>query len=125
MDDGSVVAWGCVGSSVYMQCRVPQTARSVTAIAAGAYHSLALNKDGSAIAWGCKPKSSDYGQCRIPATARHGVIAIAAGGDHQPRPEGRPLTAAAICLLQVRYSFAWGSGLAWPCWCCRCFLRAR
>ena len=83
MDNGGVIAWGCVGSSVDMQCRVPATAtHDVIAIAAGAYHSLALTKDGRVIAWGCKPKSSDYGQCRVPGPARHGVTAIAAGVYH-------------------------------------------
>ena len=58
----------------------------MTAIAAGFYHSLALKKDGSVIAWGCGPNDfvtyTDFGQCTIPAAAASGVTAIAAGYYH-------------------------------------------
>jgi len=80
--NGGVVAWGC-GANDFGQCRVPAAARSgVTAIAAGTFHSLALKKDGSVVAWGCVgPPDAiiHFGQCRVPASARSGVIAIAAG----------------------------------------------
>lgn len=48
------------------------------AIAAGAYHSLALRADGSVVGWG----DNYYGQTNIPARATSGVVAIAAGGFH-------------------------------------------
>lgn len=48
-----------------------------SAISAGAYHSLALTKNGSIIAWGCR--GHDSGQCRVPTSVRHGMTAIAAG----------------------------------------------
>ena len=56
-----------------------------TAIAAGAYHSLALKQDGSVIAWGCKDPTHfgiNVGQCRIPTSAKHRVSAISAGAFH-------------------------------------------
>jgi hypothetical protein len=85
---GGVLAWGCGNDNDAGQCRVPASARhGVTAIAAGATHSLALKKNGSVVAWGCRAServlgSGNSGQCRVPASARHGVTAIAAGTDH-------------------------------------------
>jgi len=46
------------------------------AIAAGAYHSLALKSDGSIVGWG----DNDYGQATPPSG--NDFVAIAAGGDH-------------------------------------------
>ena len=54
----------------------------MVAIAAGFNHSLALKKNGSVIAWGCRSASANNGQCRVPATARRGVIAIATSFQH-------------------------------------------
>jgi hypothetical protein len=59
----------------------------VTAIAAGTWHSLALKKDGSVVAWGCGffslfGFSTDWGQCTVPAAAASGVRALAAGQSH-------------------------------------------
>lgn len=48
------------------------------AIAAGAYHSLALRADGSVVGWG----RNNSGQTAIPASATGGVVAIVAGGYH-------------------------------------------
>jgi len=51
------------------QCNVPASAkRCVSAIAAATYHSLALKKDGSVVAWGCG-HGYEYGQCLVPALA--------------------------------------------------------
>jgi alpha-tubulin suppressor-like RCC1 family protein len=72
---GQVIAWGLDSIG---QATVPKDARSgVTAIAAGAFHNLAL-KDGQVIAWG---QNTD-GQVDVPEEARSGVTAIAAGFFH-------------------------------------------
>ena len=73
---GTVVAWG---NNLYGQTTVPVTAQSgVTAIAAGAYHTVSLKNNGSVVAWGL----NDYGQTNVPVTAQSGVAAIAAGHSH-------------------------------------------
>ena len=51
------------------------------AIAASEFHSLALRKDGSVVAWGCDT-STDNGECDVPASAKRGVRAISAGDYH-------------------------------------------
>jgi alpha-tubulin suppressor-like RCC1 family protein len=56
---------------------VPAGLSSVTAIAAGGYHSLALKSDGTVVAWG----RNDDGQATVPA-GLSSVTAIAAGGYH-------------------------------------------
>ncbi len=56
----------------------PEAGERVTAIAAGAKHSLALTTDGSVVAWG----DNYYGQLEVPAAAKYGVVAIAAGANH-------------------------------------------
>ncbi len=55
----------------------PTNLGNVTAIAAGVWHTLALRKDGTVIAWG----NHLYGQTDIPAGLSN-VIAIAAGNNH-------------------------------------------
>ena len=58
---------------------------NVIAIAAGAYHSLALVRDGTVVAWGGGTTNLspfvDFGQALVPAGLSN-VIAIAAGGFH-------------------------------------------
>jgi hypothetical protein len=56
---------------------VPAGLSGATAIAAGAFHSLALKQDGTVVAWG----DNGYGQSTVPA-GLSGVTAIAAGYDH-------------------------------------------
>jgi alpha-tubulin suppressor-like RCC1 family protein len=51
--DGTVVAWGCGGSTDSGQCGVPSGLSGVTAVAAGNVNSLALKGDGTVVAWGC------------------------------------------------------------------------
>jgi alpha-tubulin suppressor-like RCC1 family protein len=72
--EGAVVIWGDASDS---QLPVPAAAQSgITAVAAGAYHTLALTMGGSVISWG------NAGQMAVPAAAEHAVIAIAAGELH-------------------------------------------
>ena len=85
-DDGSVVAWGSLG-----QTTVPVEARSgVTAIAAGAAHTVVLKNDGSVVAWGFTEP--------VPVEAQNGVTAIAAGSQHT------------IALKNDGTLVAWGAG---------------
>ena len=72
--DGTVVAWG---DNFFGQRNVPDGLRGVTAIAAGAIHSLALASDGTVVAWG----DNGAGQTTIP-DGLTGVTAIAAGFYH-------------------------------------------
>lgn len=73
-DDGTVVAWGDNSNG---QATVPEGLNNVKAIAAGAYHSLALRSDGTVIAWGV----NYAGQCTIP-DGLSGVVAISGGDAH-------------------------------------------
>jgi hypothetical protein len=75
---GTVVAWGC-NSLDRGQCSVPSSVTGVTAIAAGFFHSLALESDGTVVAWGCV--DANAGQCRVPS-GLSGVTAISAGNVH-------------------------------------------
>lgn len=73
---GTVGAWGYNSSG---QTNVPVAAQSgVTAIAAGAGHTVALKNDGSVVAWGF----NEYGQATVPVEAQSKVEAIAAGEYH-------------------------------------------
>ncbi|MGD0263000.1 MAG: immunoglobulin domain-containing protein, partial [Verrucomicrobiota bacterium] len=69
-----LVAWG---DDSLGQLDFPGTAFEVIAIAAGAWHSLALRADGIVLAWG---DDSD-GQCAVPLTLQP-ALAIAGGGYH-------------------------------------------
>ena len=71
---GTVVAWGFNSDG---QTTVPAGLSGVVAIAAGAWHTVALKQDGTVVAWG----ENDNGQTRVPA-GLSGVVAIAAGGAH-------------------------------------------
>ena len=68
---------GAWGDNYYDQCTIPPTPSGPRAIAAGAFHSLALNGDGTVSAWG----NNRDGQTNVPPTVTN-VIAIAAGADH-------------------------------------------
>ena len=66
-----------VGDNSFGQCNVLLQATNMLAVAAGAWHNLALRSDGRLLAWG----DNSYGQCNLPAAAQ-GAAAIAAGGYH-------------------------------------------
>lgn len=51
------------------------THAEVVAIAAGAYHSVAITREGSVVAWG----RNDSGQTTVPPAATSGIVGIAAG----------------------------------------------
>ena len=68
------LAWGDNWSG---QTNIPLGLTNVTAIAAGAYHSLALKSDGTVVGWG----ANWNGQINIPGDLTN-VIAIAAGNSH-------------------------------------------
>jgi len=73
---GTVVAWGWWGPDSYVETDVPVAAQGgVTAIAAGAYHTVALKNDGGVFVWGLIDTN-------VPVAAQTGVTAIAAGASH-------------------------------------------
>jgi hypothetical protein len=72
--DGAVVCWGY---NEYGQCSTPAGLASVTQIAGGVVHTIALKSDGTVACWGY---NSD-GQCSTPA-ALPSVTQIAGGGFH-------------------------------------------
>jgi sugar lactone lactonase YvrE len=69
-----VEAWG---DNTTAQLSVPNEAANVVAVAAGAWHNLALRANGTVLAWG----DNSAGQCALPANLTNG-LAIAAGGYH-------------------------------------------
>ena len=69
-----MVAWGDNG---YGQTNVPPGLSNVVAIAAGGYHSLALQSNGTVVAWG----DNDYGETNVPPGLSN-VVAIAGGLVH-------------------------------------------
>jgi alpha-tubulin suppressor-like RCC1 family protein len=84
-------AVGAWGDNLSGQCDVSHAATTPCAVAAGAFHALALNSDGSVAAWG---KNWD-GQTNVPPEATN-CIAVAAGGGHS------------LALLQDGSVLAWG-----------------
>ena len=65
------------GDNIFGQCDLPAQATNVIAIAAGAWHNLALRADGTILTWGDDSRA----QCEAPPTLRD-PVAIAAGGYH-------------------------------------------
>jgi alpha-tubulin suppressor-like RCC1 family protein len=72
-NNGTVVAWG---NNLFNQTNVPSGLSNVTAIAAGAEHTLALS-NGTVVAWGY----NGSGQTSVPAGLTN-VVAVAAGDEH-------------------------------------------
>ena len=69
-----VTAWG---DNTFGQCRATTLATNAIAVAAGAWHTLALRADGGVVGW----EDNYYGQCDVPGTLTN-ALAIAAGGYH-------------------------------------------
>jgi alpha-tubulin suppressor-like RCC1 family protein len=69
-----VVAWGY---NSYKQTTIPAGLTDVQAIAAGQFHTVALQRDGIVVAWGY----NNSGQTNVPPGLTN-VAAIAAGSDH-------------------------------------------
>jgi hypothetical protein len=68
-----VISWGLDDGIVTL----PDGLRDLRMVAAGSYHNVALNSDGTVVAWG-----ADWsGQCSVPVGLTD-VIAVAAASDH-------------------------------------------
>jgi alpha-tubulin suppressor-like RCC1 family protein len=76
-DPVTVTTVGAWGNDLDGQCDVSLAVTAPRAIAAGPYHSLAVNADGTVAAWG---KNWD-GQTDVPPSATN-AVAVAAGGGH-------------------------------------------
>jgi hypothetical protein len=72
-----VVALGTWGDNTWGQASLPTAATNLVAIAAGAWHNLALLPNGTVVAWG----NNANGQCDVPSNLAT-VVAISAGGYH-------------------------------------------
>jgi hypothetical protein len=70
-----ITVWG--GQPAYKLTPVPTDLTNIVAVAAGAYHSLALKSDGTVVAWGWNV----YGQTNVPSTLSN-VVSIAGGLGH-------------------------------------------
>lgn len=88
-----VAAWG---DNTYGQTNTPIGLTNVMAIASGNYHSLALNADGTVVAWGAgltNGSSPQDGQSAVPAGLSQ-VVAVAAGQYHSLALKGNGTVAA-------------------------------
>lgn len=74
LDDGSVVVAASNNDEGVLL--VPSFSSAVVEIAAGDYHALALQQDGTLVAWGAA--QNDAGQADIPYEAMYNVVDIAA-----------------------------------------------
>jgi hypothetical protein len=80
------------------QATVPWGLSNVVALAAGNYHSLALLRDGTVVAWGDNAQD----QCSVPPGLSN-VVALAAGGAHN------------LALRQDGSTLAWGANWSGQC----------
>ncbi len=98
--DGTVVAWG---NNAYGQADVPLGLSNVVAVAAGAWHSLALDVNGIVTAWGAGAMNDgtwpNLGQSLVPLGLGN-VVAIAGGGAHS------------LALIADGTVIGWGSAVA-------------
>jgi hypothetical protein len=73
----SLLAVSAVGDNSFGQSDISPAVSGTIAVAAGAWHSLALRADGGVVAWG----NGFNGQCDVPPELTN-ALAIAAGGYH-------------------------------------------
>jgi len=73
----TVLPMRALGDDTFGQVSLPSNLSHLVAIAAGAWHSLALRGDGTPIAWG----NDSNGECAVPPALTN-AVAIAAGGYH-------------------------------------------
>src|SRR5438445_472441 len=95
---GTIVAWGSNNDDAgnYAgEISPPAGLTSVAMIAAGGFHSLALNLDGSVVAWG----DDGNGQSSVPSGLSN-VVGIAAGYYHS------------LALTSTGTVVAWGSNVS-------------
>ena len=78
------------------QSTIPVGLSNVVAIAAGGFHSLALEADGTVVAWG----NNKYGQTNVPALAQN-AMAVAGAGTFAFLHETPHWDAESICLAHV------------------------
>ena len=88
---------GVWGDNSFGQLDLPPDLTNLLAIAAGAYHNLALRTDGTVVGWGF----NDDGECDAPP-GLHNAIAIAAGGYHS------------LAIRADGTLVAWGGQRLWP-----------
>jgi hypothetical protein len=98
--NASVTSWG---DNVNGQRNLPPNLKNVIALAAGYYHSLALNGNGTVDAWGAGTTNNpsdgtDFGQS-IPPPGLTNAVAIGAGAYHS------------VALKRDGTVAAWGAGL--------------
>jgi alpha-tubulin suppressor-like RCC1 family protein len=92
----TVLGWGVTevfNGTVWVDVRPPNTLGTVTNVAVGGAHSLALRADGSVVGWG----DNSFGQIGIPPEVTN-IVAIAAGQHHS------------VALRADGQVFAWGRG---------------
>jgi alpha-tubulin suppressor-like RCC1 family protein len=92
LNDGTVQVWALNNLDGIMD--IPTPATTLTDIAAGDYHIVALRSDGRSISWGAN--AHDLGQADTPFAANSNVISIAAGENQS------------MALLSNGDAVAWG-----------------
>lgn len=92
LNDGTVQVWALNNLEGIMD--IPSTATTLTDIAAGDYHIVALRNDGRSISWGANVH--DYGQADTPFAGNANVVSIAAGENQS------------MALLNNGDAVAWG-----------------
>ena len=90
--------WGAPGAG---QQNIPATATNLVDVDLGAFHALALRRDGIPVAWGASVY--DYGQTNVPAAATN-IISVAAGSYHS------------LGLRADGTVIAWGSNQYFQCY---------
>ncbi|MBL0745377.1 gliding motility-associated C-terminal domain-containing protein [Chryseolinea lacunae] len=95
--DGSVSMWGPYQGN---QLDIPQALANVIDLAAGYFHTLALQSDGHVLAWGGvrfnTPMQTEFGQTLTPDTLHH-ILSVAAG----------PATSLALTSNEIAFTL-WG-----------------